>query len=296
MRQLVYIIQELMGCGVEPRVELALRRTLFFGLILLVYLIFGALIFSVLPKRQQTLKCEKSAARLDAQRSEMLNVLWAETMAQSEHEWFLMANQKLDIYERLVVNSCRRVTASPSKSFSKAFIHAFTLITTIGFLDEENFSPIGKIAAMSYAIIGIPLALLYLAQCSKMFAGLFPGNHIFIAALVAIFAAAVIFDIIEESNDDTPFVDVAFHIFLMLSTVGSCSIEPPVTLVLVALFAVGLISVSYVLIDRQIEHVLQRFELLFSKYFGIIRRWMCSKDEFENKIIEEEEEETESDT
>lgn len=44
-----------MGCGVEPRVELALRRTLFFGLILLVYLVFGALIFSALPKRQQTL-------------------------------------------------------------------------------------------------------------------------------------------------------------------------------------------------------------------------------------------------
>lgn len=56
---------------------------------------------------------------------------------------------------------------------------------------------------MSYAIIGIPLALLYLAQCSKMFAGLFPCNHIFIAALVAIFATAVVFDIIEGPNDDT---------------------------------------------------------------------------------------------
>ncbi|CAG9537927.1 unnamed protein product [Cercopithifilaria johnstoni] len=296
MRQLVHIIQELMGCGVEPRVELALRRTLFFGLILLGYLVFGALIFSALPKRQQTLKCEKSAARLDAQRSEMLNVFWAETMVQSEHEWFLMANQKLDIYERLVLNSCRRVAASPSKSFNKAFIHAFTLVTTIGFLDEENFSPIGKIAAMSYGIIGIPLALLYVAQCSKMFVGLLPGNHIFIAALVAIFATAVVFDIIEESNDDTPFIDAVFHVFLILSTVGSCNIEPPVTLIFVALFAVGLISVSYVLIDRQIEHALQGFELLFSKYFGILRRWMCSKDELEENKIIEEEEETESDT
>ncbi|KAK6110388.1 Ion channel family protein [Brugia pahangi] len=296
MRQLLYIIQGLMGCGVEPRVELALRRTLFFGLILLLYLVFGAFVFSALPKRQQTLKCEKSAARLDAQRSEMLNVLWAETMAQSEHEWFLMANQKLDIYERFVLNSCRRVATSPSKSFNKAFIHAFTLITTIGFLDEENFSPIGKIAAMNYAIIGIPLALLYLAQCSKMFAGLLPGNHILIAALVAIFATAIVSDILEESNDDAPFIDTLFHVFLMLSTVGSCSTEPPVALILVALFSVGLISVSYVLIDRQIEHALQGFELLFSKYFGILRRSMCSKDEVEENKIIEEEEETESDT
>ncbi|MCP9266035.1 Exocyst complex component 1 [Dirofilaria immitis] len=304
-----YIILELMGCGVEPRVELALRRTLFFGLILFVYLVFGASIFSALPKRQQILllknglapgsheaKCEKSAARLDAQRNEMLNVLWAGTMAKSEHEWFLMANQKLDIYERLVLNSCRRVANSPSKSFNRAFMHAFTLVTTIGFLDEENFSPIGKITAMSYAIIGIPLALLYLAQCSKMFTGLFPGNYLLIAALVALFAAAVIFDIVEDSNDDTPFIDVVFHIFLILSTVGSCNIEPSIIVVLVALFAASLISMSYALIDRHIEHALQKFELQFSKYFGILRRWICSKDEFEENKIFEEEEETESDT
>ncbi|VDO07539.1 unnamed protein product [Brugia timori] len=149
---------------------------------------------------------------------------------------------------------------------------------------------------MNYAIIGIPLALLYLAQCSKMFAGLLPGNHILIAALVAIFATAIVSDILEESNDDAPFIDTLFHVFLMLSTVGSCSTEPPVALILVALFSVGLISVSYVLIDRQIEHALQGFELLFSKYFGILRRSMCSKDEVEENKIIEEEEETESDT
>lgn len=49
------IIQGGMGSGVEPRVELALRRTIFFGLILVAYLIFGAAIFSALPKRHQTL-------------------------------------------------------------------------------------------------------------------------------------------------------------------------------------------------------------------------------------------------
>ncbi|VDN07870.1 unnamed protein product [Thelazia callipaeda] len=283
-----------MVCSVEPRVELALRRTLFFGLILLLYLLLGATIFSSLSKRQQTLKCENSAARLDAQRNEMLNVLWAGTMAQSEHEWFLMANQKLDIYERLVLKSCRRVAAEPSKSFSKAFIHAFTLVTTIGFLDEENFSTLGKIVAISYAVIGIPLALLYLGQCSKMFAGLFSGNHLLIAALVTVFAAAVIFDVIEKSDDNTPFVDAFFHVFLLFSTVGSCSTEPPIALVIMALIVTGLISISYVLIDRRIENTLQGCELLFSKYFGIIRRWMCSKEDVEdNKIIEEEEEEEE---
>lgn len=62
----------------------------------------------------------------------MLNVLWAATMAQSEHEWFSMANQKLDLYERLLLDSCAHTVSKPSKSFSKSFLNAFTLVTTIG--------------------------------------------------------------------------------------------------------------------------------------------------------------------
>ena len=40
-----------MGCSVEPRVELALRRTLFFSLFIFFYLIFGASVFSLIPRR-----------------------------------------------------------------------------------------------------------------------------------------------------------------------------------------------------------------------------------------------------
>lgn len=44
-----------MGCGVEPRVELALRRTIFFSIFLFAYLLFGAFAFSIFPSRHQTI-------------------------------------------------------------------------------------------------------------------------------------------------------------------------------------------------------------------------------------------------
>uniref|UniRef100_A0A0N5AB17 CASP-like protein n=1 Tax=Syphacia muris TaxID=451379 RepID=A0A0N5AB17_9BILA len=45
-------ICSVMGYSVEPRVELALRRTLFFSLLISLYLIFGASVFVILPKQR----------------------------------------------------------------------------------------------------------------------------------------------------------------------------------------------------------------------------------------------------
>ncbi|VDM45954.1 unnamed protein product [Toxocara canis] len=78
----------------------------------------------------QPKKCERNAEKLDAQRSEMLNVLWAETMAQSEHEWAQTANHKLEMYERALLASCSAPTVRTS-TYSSAFMHSFSLITTI---------------------------------------------------------------------------------------------------------------------------------------------------------------------
>ena len=39
--------------------------------------------------------------RVDAKRVELLNVLWAETIAKTENDWAEMANQKLEMYEKV---------------------------------------------------------------------------------------------------------------------------------------------------------------------------------------------------
>lgn len=64
-------------------------------------------------------------------------------------------------------------------------------------------STAGKIFAIVYSIIGIPLILLYLGQCSKALSGLVSGNKILTVAAVAVFVTAVIYDITEDSDEDT---------------------------------------------------------------------------------------------
>lgn len=72
-----------------------------------------------------------------------------------------------------------------------------------GFVDADALTTGGKIFAIAYAIFGIPLALLYLGQCSKIVAGLLPGDRVLAAAFSAIFLTAIIYDIAEDSEDDT---------------------------------------------------------------------------------------------
>ena len=40
--------------------------------------------------------------RLDAKRSDLLNVLWAETITNGEDDWSELADQKLELYEKVI--------------------------------------------------------------------------------------------------------------------------------------------------------------------------------------------------
>ncbi|VDN56327.1 unnamed protein product [Dracunculus medinensis] len=237
--------------------------------------------------------CEKNEEKLDAQRSEILNVLWAETMAQSEHDWFQMANSKLDIYENSLLSSCRRLPSS-SRSFSQSFMNSFFLITTIGFNEGENFTSVGKIFTILYATFGIPLALLYLNQCSKMISGLLPGDRVIFGAVIVLFFNAIVYDIAQKGTDDTPFIDAVYQVFLTLSTIGSCNFSFTTIFALISLCAISLMSISFVFIQRRIELLLQNYEILFAKNFAIIRRWIAKEVEDTGRIIEEDAEESET--
>lgn len=105
------------GSDLPPRFQFAFRRMVFFLLCLCVWLCFGTLcfvifnsfghkhvsFFSVLPFyfniyiQRDSLRDSK----LDAKRQELLNVLWAETISQSQNEWAEIANQKMEMYEKV---------------------------------------------------------------------------------------------------------------------------------------------------------------------------------------------------
>ncbi|MFH4976675.1 hypothetical protein AB6A40_003384 [Gnathostoma spinigerum] len=280
--------------GVQPKVELALRRTLFFSIFVLLYLLLGAFGFYILPRRQRSLACEENTERLDAHRSEMLNVLWSGTMAQSEHDWAHMANQKLDIYENALLSLCKPPPIPP-RSFLNSFLHSFSLVTTVGLPDVETLTWAGKAFAMLYASFGIPLTMLYLGQCSKMISGLLPGDRALFTALVTVFLSAVLYDIVGGTKDDTPFLDAVLHVFLTVSTVGDCSGQPTLTLSLVCIFAISLCSIAFVVIERHIENCVQGMELAFGRQFGSLSRWLNASSIDDDRIIEEDEDQTEDD-
>ena len=72
----------------------------------------------------------------------------------------------------------------------------------IGGIEVDDLSYEQKLFSLIYSIIGIPLMMLYLGQCTKAIRSLFPGRQIFILVLIVLFASAIIYDIIEQSDED----------------------------------------------------------------------------------------------
>lgn len=55
----------------------------------------------ILKKLEQFQLTSIESERIDLKRAELLNVLWAETVARTENDWYRIANQKLNHYEKV---------------------------------------------------------------------------------------------------------------------------------------------------------------------------------------------------
>merc|ERR1719295_1550504 len=62
-------------------------------------------------------------------------------------------------------------------TFSGALLYSITVITTIGYGHMVPITPIGKIVTMIYAVIGVPLFLLYLSNIGEIFATSFKWTY-----------------------------------------------------------------------------------------------------------------------
>uniref|UniRef100_A0AC35GV12 Potassium channel domain-containing protein n=1 Tax=Panagrolaimus sp. PS1159 TaxID=55785 RepID=A0AC35GV12_9BILA len=280
---------------VLPRCELAFRRTVFYLIIIFCYLLFGAAVFRILPNASTPRLDSEKQEKLDFERAELLNILWAESLGRSESQWSLLANQKLDSYERSLANA-KDVDERPQpiKTFSDAFHHSFLLITTIGGIDTDDLSREAKIFSILYSFFGIPLSLLYLNQCVKAASSFWQDQNVFIFAGGCVFFVAVLYDVIEQSSDDTPFFDAIFSVFLAATTIGEEDGRVPrVLLYLIALIGISAFHTCYHSIQRTIEKNLQSFEISFSNLFAKVQRFL-DNDENEkidnnNRIPEEDE-------
>ncbi|CAJ0610205.1 unnamed protein product [Cylicocyclus nassatus] len=280
----------------SPRFQLALRRSLFFGICLFFWLALGTLTFSVLSVVGQRRTDVAGLVKLDAKRTELLNVLWAETISKSEADWAEMANQKLELYEKALLNYVGYHDDSNDRSFMESLRKSFSLVTTIGPIDIDGLTTAGKIFAVVYTIIGVPLCLLLLTQCGRMITSLWEGRGLAIPVICFIFFSAVVYDIIENGTDDVPFFDAIFSIFLQFSSIGEEDNEfHGIIPYIITITGLALMSTLYVQVQHEIERSIHGVEFTFSKIFSKFERWMSEEKGTMNSNRIEEEDEEESD-
>lgn len=167
--------------------------------------------------------------------SEVLTHL-SHSESSSEHDWALLANQKLDSYERSVLESGGSVQAGHLQSLPSAFHYCFSLITTIGKrathsptcggmllggIDVAELSFEAKMFSMIYTAIGIPLVMMYLAQCAKAITSILSGQNLFIFGVGLLFFTAILYDIFEAVDEDT----VRYRSWYMFRPFSGCSCE-----------------------------------------------------------------------
>ncbi|KAL7735890.1 hypothetical protein ACLKA6_002344 [Drosophila palustris] len=149
------------------------------GIILLVtfYTIGGAFIFQAIEIfEHEKLKASKPHRFIERNFSgDCLNRIWemtAENISFFDHQAYRKrVNEVLLDYQRAVVKKqLRGPDVDHQWSFSGAFLYSLTVITTIGYGNITPTSDWGKLVTILYAIIGMPLFLLYLSNIGDVLA------------------------------------------------------------------------------------------------------------------------------
>ncbi|XP_033251449.1 uncharacterized protein LOC117190492 [Drosophila miranda] len=148
------------------------------GIILLVtfYTIGGAFIFQAIEIFEyERLRSEKPNRFIERNVSgECLTRIWeltAENISFFDHKAYRKrVNDVLLEYQRAIVKKQLKGPDVEQWSFSGAFLYSLTVITTIEYGNITPHSEWGKLATILYAIIGMPLFLLYLSNIGDVLA------------------------------------------------------------------------------------------------------------------------------
>lgn len=110
-------------------------------------------------------------------RNTTVDELWDVTCCRvnvfNEDTWRNHVNTQLVEYQRTFVEAVRRgydPKHTDSWSFSGAFLYSLTVITTIGYGNVAPRTEWGKLTTIVYAIVGMPLFLLYLSNIGDILA------------------------------------------------------------------------------------------------------------------------------
>lgn len=141
------------------------------------YSILGALAFQALEAPFE----EKKVDEVMRKRIDTVKRLWAITDQLNvlyKENWTRQVTEEVKRFQSDLVNAIKegydgKEGSSTQWTFSGAFLYSLTVITTIGYGNIAPRTPSGKIATIFYAIIGIPLMLLYLTNIGDILAKAF---------------------------------------------------------------------------------------------------------------------------
>ncbi|XP_068217794.1 TWiK family of potassium channels protein 18-like [Palaemon carinicauda] len=142
------------------------------------YNILGAFAFRVIEGEMGDPRPEESASEL---REHMVHRLWNVTLRLNvleETQWREEVVGALQEYQEFVVplvktKGYRGVYPKETWSFSAALMYSLSVYTTIGYGNLAPRTELGKIATILYAIVGMPLMLLYMSNVGEILANIF---------------------------------------------------------------------------------------------------------------------------
>lgn len=134
------------------------------------YSVMGALVFKEVESKSEH---EQELARnVTNNRVEMVKRMWVITDKLNvfhQDNWTQQIEEEIKEFQKSLIEAVKsgysgRDLNSTRWSFSGAFLYSLTVITTIGYGNVAPRTALGKAVTIGYAIIGIPLMLLYLTN------------------------------------------------------------------------------------------------------------------------------------
>lgn len=131
------------------------------------YTVLGALTFMALEGKA-SIHTDVKTTEHDALRSQTVEKLWSITEDLNilyKDNWTRLAEQEVLKFQNLLVNKHKLEDGQKSYnwSFPSAFFYSLTLITTIGYGNVTPRTAWGRMITIAYALVGIPLMLVYLS-------------------------------------------------------------------------------------------------------------------------------------
>uniref|UniRef100_A0A0A9YAP1 TWiK family of potassium channels protein 18 n=2 Tax=Lygus hesperus TaxID=30085 RepID=A0A0A9YAP1_LYGHE len=148
------------------------------GIICLVvgYTIAGSFVFMTIEGSVHNTRTHKVAQERNKTAEKLWRLTCCEYNPLVEDPWKSAANESLLAFQRFVVAAVLEQGYEGEDyggnrwSFSGSFLYSLTVITTIGYGNVVPRTEWGKLATVCYAIVGLPLFLLYLSNIGSILA------------------------------------------------------------------------------------------------------------------------------